>query len=64
MPKTVACPTCGKPVRWLPEAKWRPFCSERCRLIDLGEWIDERHRISEPEESYPQPEYDAPRGHH
>ena len=54
MPKTVACPTCGKPVPWQPQSKWRPFCSERCHLIDLGEWIDERHRISDPgEDGYP-----------
>lgn len=43
--KVVACPTCGKPVTWTEEAKWRPFCSERCRLIDLGEWLQESHRI-------------------
>lgn len=39
------CPTCRKPVRWVPESKWRPFCSERCRLIDLGAWAAEDHRI-------------------
>jgi endogenous inhibitor of DNA gyrase (YacG/DUF329 family) len=44
------CPTCGKPVEWSDQAKWRPFCSERCRLIDLGDWLDENHRISEPVE--------------
>ncbi|MGB0713931.1 MAG: DNA gyrase inhibitor YacG [Gammaproteobacteria bacterium] len=48
MPKTVVCPNCGKPVPWKPESRWRPFCSERCRLIDLGEWFDEGHRITEP----------------
>jgi uncharacterized protein len=42
---TVNCPTCGKPVEWTEAARWRPFCSERCRLIDLGEWISESHRI-------------------
>ena len=36
----VDCPTCGRPVPWVPEERHRPFCSERCRLIDLGEWID------------------------
>jgi endogenous inhibitor of DNA gyrase (YacG/DUF329 family) len=45
---TVNCPTCGRPVRWEPASVWRPFCSERCRLIDLGDWLDESHRISEP----------------
>ena len=41
----VACPTCGKAVEWTGQAKWRPFCSERCRLIDLGEWLSEEKRI-------------------
>ncbi len=45
MDKTVSCPRCGKPVVWGPASRWRPFCSERCRLIDLGEWLDENHRI-------------------
>jgi len=48
--KTVACPNCGKLVPWVPESTWRPFCSERCRLIDLGEWFDEGHRIPESTE--------------
>jgi len=43
--KTVKCPTCGKPVTWSPDSPWRPFCSERCKLIDLGEWASEGHRI-------------------
>ncbi len=45
MAREVPCPTCGKPVPWTEESRWRPFCSERCRLIDLGEWIDETRRI-------------------
>ncbi len=44
-PRTVRCPVCGKPVKWVPAEKWRPFCSERCRLIDLGDWASEAHRI-------------------
>jgi uncharacterized protein len=44
-PKTVECPTCKKRAIWAPENPWRPFCSERCKLIDLGEWFEERHRI-------------------
>jgi endogenous inhibitor of DNA gyrase (YacG/DUF329 family) len=32
-------------VEWKESSKWRPFCSERCRLIDLGEWASESHRI-------------------
>ena len=41
----VACPTCGSAVPWAAEQRWRPFCSERCRLIDLGEWLSEEKRI-------------------
>ena len=44
-PTMVACPTCGKPVAWLPENEWRPFCRERCKLIDLGEWATEKFRV-------------------
>lgn len=44
----VRCPTCGKPVPWEPTQKWRPFCSERCKLIDLGEWLSEEKRIPGP----------------
>jgi endogenous inhibitor of DNA gyrase (YacG/DUF329 family) len=48
MATTVKCPTCQRPVPWVPESKYKPFCSNRCRLIDLGDWLDESHRISEP----------------
>ena len=41
----VPCPTCGKSILWTPDYPWRPFCSERCRLIDLGEWLVESRRI-------------------
>ena len=41
----VSCPNCGKPVEWSPTSKWRPFCSQRCRLIDLGQWFSEEHAI-------------------
>jgi uncharacterized protein len=44
-PLVVKCPTCGKAVEWTPEQRWRPFCSERCKLIDLGDWADETYRI-------------------
>jgi endogenous inhibitor of DNA gyrase (YacG/DUF329 family) len=45
-PRSVACPTCGKPVPWSEASPWRPFCSERCRMIDLGEWLGEEKRIA------------------
>lgn len=40
----VRCPHCGKPVVW-DHNPFRPFCSERCRLIDLGKWATGEHRI-------------------
>lgn len=43
--KIVACPTCQQSVVWSSTSRWRPFCSERCYLIDLGEWLNERHVI-------------------
>ena len=36
----VKCPTCEKAVAWIAKSKFRPFCSDRCRLIDLGEWAN------------------------
>jgi len=46
MTRSTACPTCKRVVGWSPDNKWRPFCSERCKLIDLGEWASERHSIA------------------
>ena len=37
----VKCPICKKPVEWSEKNPWRPFCSERCKLIDLGEWASD-----------------------
>lgn len=53
------CPQCGAPVVWGADAAFRPFCSERCRLIDLGAWAEGRYRIfadapSEPGDSTPE----------
>ena len=47
MNKIVKCPTCQKEVEWLKESTFRPFCSERCRLIDLGDWASEKHTIAD-----------------
>ena len=45
----VSCPTCEADVEWRTENKSRPFCSERCKLIDLGAWADEKYSVaSEP----------------
>ena len=42
----VKCPTCQRPVPWTTEQISKPFCSERCKLIDLGEWAMEEKRIA------------------
>jgi len=42
----VKCPVCGKKAQWKGN-KWRPFCSERCKLIDLGKWAGEEYKIEE-----------------
>jgi len=39
------CPTCGKDLYWNDDYPHRPFCSQRCKLIDLGEWANENHKI-------------------
>lgn len=44
-PRLVACPKCGKPGEYSPANAWRPFCSERCRQLDLGAWASEAYRI-------------------
>jgi len=44
-PRTVRCPQCGTDVPWTPGSPWRPFCSERCKLLDLGAWATESYRI-------------------
>jgi len=41
----VTCPTCKRRSEWSTENEWRPFCSERCKLIDLGAWASEQHAI-------------------
>lgn len=41
----VPCPTCQRQTRFEPANRWRPFCSERCRQIDLGAWASERFRV-------------------
>ena len=48
-PKTITCPTCGKLIEWPDKTQFRPLCSERCRLIDLGAWFSGEYAI--PDES-------------
>lgn len=43
---TVKCPNCKKDVVWDASSSYRPFCSKRCQLIDLGEWYEEEKVIA------------------
>jgi uncharacterized protein len=43
-PPLVKCPTCQREIDWA-NSPFRPFCSERCRLIDLGAWLSEQRAI-------------------
>ncbi len=47
MNSEIKCPQCKKSVSW-KENPDRPFCSERCRLLDLGQWADESYRVAGP----------------
>ncbi|MFQ5659084.1 MAG: DNA gyrase inhibitor YacG [Gammaproteobacteria bacterium] len=50
------CPACEKPVNLNPDNNWRPFCSNRCRLIDLGAWFDGNRLIPDEEVDYQYPQ--------
>ena len=45
MTVAVDCPTCGRRVEWTPASRWRPFCSERCKLVDLGAWASGQYTV-------------------
>jgi len=44
--RQVDCPTCQAVVLWTRSNKYRPFCSERCKLVDLGDWATEKRIIA------------------
>ena len=48
--KRVPCPRCGRSAVFSPDNKWRPFCSEPCKIVDLGDWASERFRVPVPDE--------------
>jgi len=61
--RPVRCPRCGAACEWAGNPQ-RPFCSLRCRLIDLGAWLDERYRVpgAEISSESESPERGAPSG--
>jgi endogenous inhibitor of DNA gyrase (YacG/DUF329 family) len=60
----VACPICGKRLEGERVAEWPqfPFCSRRCKTIDLGRWLGEAYRVpaAEPDDASAEYETDAP----
>ncbi|MEW5056813.1 MAG: DNA gyrase inhibitor YacG [Cycloclasticus sp.] len=46
MSPSVKCPSCSNPVIWSESSTFKPFCCERCKLIDLGDWASEKHAIA------------------
>jgi uncharacterized protein len=56
----IACPTCGKKGTWKPDNNSRPFCSPRCKLIDLGEWASEKNKIPVEDSDPIPPDEDTP----
>lgn len=55
---TLRCPTCKTVTTW-EENPVRPFCSERCKLIDLGAWADNKYRIPVEQDDQSQPAEDS-----
>lgn len=57
--KTAPCPRCGGPAKLEPTNDFRPFCCERCKLLDLGDWFAGRYSIpaveAEGEDEVPAP---------
>lgn len=51
--KKIQCPVCKKETTW-EDNPFRPFCSERCRLIDLGKWASEEYRIPGEKKKVPE----------
>ncbi|WP_434513978.1 DNA gyrase inhibitor YacG [Dechloromonas sp. ARDL1] len=58
--RKVRCPQCGEDALWAPENPWRPFCSERCKQIDLGCWASDSYRIESKAGDDGLPDLDLP----
>lgn len=57
-PIAIACPQCGGQTVWHQNNPFRPFCSERCKLIDLGHWASEAYKVPEANEELSRPDDD------
>lgn len=47
------CPSCNKPVEW-QDNPFRPFCSERCKLVDLGRWVNDEYSLPGEPATFPE----------
>ncbi len=62
---TVSCPQCGGDSLWRADNPFRPFCCQRCKLIDLGAWASEAYRVpvqdapDEGQDSLPTPPFSS-----
>lgn len=54
--RIVSCPQCGKSVPWSEDNRFRPFCSERCKTVDLAQWAQESYRIPQTEDKIKSPD--------
>ena len=57
--RTVKCPACGGPSRYAPDNRYRPFCCERCKNLDLGAWASEEFRVPTAPPLEPAPSEDS-----
>ncbi len=58
-PPAVACPQCGREHQWDTNNRFRPFCSERCKLVDLGKWANGEYRVEQREQELSEPDHQA-----
>jgi uncharacterized protein len=42
----VKCPVCKQQARYAEDNPWQPFCSERCKMVDAGQWLDGAYRVA------------------
>jgi endogenous inhibitor of DNA gyrase (YacG/DUF329 family) len=52
------CPSCNKPIEW-ENNPFRPFCSERCKLVDFSKWVSEEYRVPGKPIAKEEPDEDA-----
>jgi endogenous inhibitor of DNA gyrase (YacG/DUF329 family) len=58
--RRISCSKCGAATEYSLRNQWRPFCSERCRMIDLGKWAAEEYRLPEKDEEAASPPSSRP----